>query len=219
MLLQRFLPFNYTQSIIFKRHGISPVIAIRERKWFLLWNALCVRDRKKNRKKKNFKIQTFPFLSIFRRHPGLTCVGYRDSSLTPCLAHAASSLSPGSSLKLQDIFISVFCSLRQDLSVWILFAFIWVCSRLGWRRWFFLEQMEGLCFSVVVSVWIPSPLHHSQPSAISWLEFLSHLGAGPECFYFIIFSYPSSTREFARINDLLEGHLSLVWSFWYWGFL
>lgn len=149
----------------------------------------------------------------------LPCVGYRDSPLTPLtssLAHAASFLFPSSSLKLQVIFISVFCSVRQDLTVWILFEFIRICSRLGWRRWFFLEQMEGLHFSVVLSVWIPSPLHHSKPSAVSWLEFLFRLGVGPGCFYFIIFSYPSSTREFAKINDLLEGHLSLVWSFWHW---
>lgn len=57
----------------------------------------------------------------------LPCVGYKDSPLSPLtspLAHAASSLSPSSSLKLQVIFISVFCSVRQDLTVWILFEFI-----------------------------------------------------------------------------------------------
>lgn len=47
--------------------------------------------------------------------------------------------------------------------------------------------MEGLHFSVVFSVWIPSSLHHLQSSAVSWLEFLFRLGAGPGCFYFIIF--------------------------------
>lgn len=150
----------------------------------------------------------------------LPCVGYRDSPLTPLtspLAHEALSLPLSSSLKLQVIFIAVFCSARQDLTVWILFEFIWVCSRLGLRRWFLLEQMEGLHFSVVLSVWIPSPLHHSQSSVVSRLEFLFCRGIG--CFYFFFFSYPSSTREFDKINYLREGHLSLVWSFWHWHFL
>lgn len=59
MLLQQFLLFNHTQSIVFKRHGISPVIASRERQLFLLWNALYVRARKN--RKKTLKYKHFHF--------------------------------------------------------------------------------------------------------------------------------------------------------------
>lgn len=62
--------------------------------------------------------------------------------------------------------------------------------------------MEGLHFSVMLSVWIPSLLHHSQSSAVSCLEFLFHLGLGPDGwptallrFYFIIFFHIPVVQE------------------------
>ena len=161
--------------------------------------------------------------------PGVTCLVWSTEILPWHLWHGL----PGSCsfISLSQLIIkapshfliSVFCSVRQDLAIGILFSVYLRLQQAGMKEISCClangkatTSLQHGAFSL--DSLTPS-LFMSFCISLAWVVISPGGWSRVPFFFFSLLPPPNSTTEFAKTNDLLESHLSLTWSFWHWKFL